>query len=92
MGKHFQQLLEILDRDVCGCRRGALGDRIFAFVDLAGGGGNPTVREGARAKEFQIRNGGQDAREPPTGMSALLSDQAPPLADSIPAGATVKTF
>src|SRR5437016_4915562 len=36
MGKHLRQLLEILDRDVCSRRRGALGNWICAFVDLAG--------------------------------------------------------
>src|SRR3989441_3412709 len=35
MGKQFQQLLEILDRDERNSRRGALGDRTCAFVDLA---------------------------------------------------------
>ena len=50
MGKHFQQLLEILDRDVCSRRDRAVGDWTYAFGDLAIGGGNPTVREGARAK------------------------------------------
>src|SRR2546422_10217982 len=36
MGKQLQQLLEILDRDGCGYRRRALGDRTCALLDLAG--------------------------------------------------------
>src|SRR5437588_9150830 len=35
MGKYLQQLLEILDRDGRSRRRGALGDRTCAFMDLA---------------------------------------------------------
>src|SRR5438552_10502735 len=38
MGKHLQQLLEILDRDGRSRRCGALDNRICAFMDLAGEG------------------------------------------------------
>jgi len=62
-------------------------------VDLAVGGGNPTMREGARAEvasNLGAAECGQDAREPPTRMSALLTDQAPLLADSVPTSAIGK--
>ena len=88
MGKHFQQLLEILDRDECGRRRGALGDWICAFVDLAGRGGNPTVREGARARlMFSSGIAGRMPAHRRQGIT-LLSDQALPLADSRPTSAS----
>src|SRR3989442_1385275 len=93
MGKPLQQLLEFLDRDVCRRRRGFLAHRTCVFVDLAVGGGTPTMGEGARAEaasNLGAAGCGQDPREPPTRMSALLTDQAPLLADSVPTSAIGK--
>ena len=46
VGKHLQQLLEILDRDERSGRRGTLGDRIGAFADLAGQATNSLMTNG----------------------------------------------